>query len=127
MSKKNEMSPEDKLLKAIWGDKYKTEAEVEAEIEEAVSNVSDEDFKKQWGVSIEEHTNQMMLFAGWADSVSAWEREHGQERKYHVGDFESRFSFRQVVDMVQTFYRQGQEDGKNGVAEYDRLWTINKR
>lgn len=30
---KNEMTPQDKLLKAIFGKKYKTEAEVEAEID----------------------------------------------------------------------------------------------
>ena len=29
--------------------------------------------------------------------------------------------------MAQLFYRQGQEDGKNGVDEYDRLWKLNRQ
>ena len=51
MTNKNEMSPEDKLMKAVFGKKYKTEAEIEAEIEsleketpEMDVNVNHEDF-----------------------------------------------------------------------------------
>ena len=29
--------------------------------------------------------------------------------------------------MAQMFYRQGREDERNGVEEYDRLWKLNKK
>lgn len=61
MSKnKNRMTPEDKLLKAIYGDKYKTEAEQEAEIEAQIASVSDEDYKKMWGESVDETVGKIM-------------------------------------------------------------------
>lgn len=39
MVKKQNLSPEDKMLKAIFGDKYKTDAEIEAEIESAIVGI----------------------------------------------------------------------------------------
>ena len=57
---KQALSPEDKLMKAIWGNKWKTEAEREAEIEEAVNSVSDEDYKAMWGESVEETVSKIM-------------------------------------------------------------------
>ena len=127
MSKKNEMTPDDKLLKAIYGEKYKTEAEMEAEIDEAVNNVDDEEFKRIWGCTVEEHTHKMMLFAGFCDAVVQWERNHYNEKRYHAdGDFTPHFSTRQVIDMAQMFYEQGQEDAKCGISEYDRLHKVNR-
>lgn len=151
MSKKSMMSPEDKLMCAIYGKPLSevTEADVEclrqrfpdlmakidaeqdakleAEIEEAVNSVTDEDFQKMWGCTIEESTHRTMLFAGWCEAVTKWNMEHGNDRQYHVFEFEPRFSVRQVCDMAQLFYRQGQEDGRNGVDEYDRLWMLNRQ
>lgn len=153
MNKKNKrmLSPKDRLLCAIYGkplsevteadvDRLRQrfpdlmakidaeqEAKLEAEIEEAVNSVTDEDFKKMWGCSIEESFHRTMLFAGWCEAVGKWDQEHGNDRQYHVLGFEPRFSGRQVCDMAQIFYRWGQEDGKNGVNEYDRLWKLNKK
>ena len=153
MSKKNKrmLSPEDRLMRAIYGKPLsevtdadverlrkrfpklmaKIEAEqnakLEAEIEEAVNSVTDEDFQKKCGCTIEESTHRTMLFAGWCEAITKWNMEHGNDRQYHVFEFEPRFSVRQVCDMAQLFYRQGREDGKNGVSEYDRLWKLNRQ
>ena len=153
MSKKNKrmLSPEDRLMRAIYGKPLsevtdadverlrkrfpklmaKIEAEqnakLEAEIEEAVNSVTDEDFQKMCGCTIEESTHRTMLFAGWCEAITKWNMEHGNDRQYHVFEFEPRFSVRQVCDMAQLFYRQGREDGKNGVSEYDRLWKLNRQ
>lgn len=54
------MTPEDRILKAIYGDKWKTEAEIEAEIDEAVSKVTDEEYKRVWGKSIDESVAEIM-------------------------------------------------------------------
>lgn len=53
--------------------------------------------------------------------------KHGNERKYHVFEKRDIFSSKQVVVMAQMFYRQGREDERNGVEEYDRLWKLNKK
>ena len=153
MSKKNKkmLSPEDRLMRAIYGKPLSevTDADVErlrkrfpklmakieaeqdakqeAEIKEAVNSVTDEDFQKKCGCTIEESTHRTMLFAGWCEAITKWNMEHGNDRQYHVFEFEPRFSVRQVCDMAQLFYRQGQEDGKNRVNEYDRLWKLNRQ
>ena len=154
MSKKSKMSPEDKLMCAIYGKPLSevTEADVErlrrkfpelmakidaeqdarleAEIEEAVNSVTDDDFKRMWGCSIEESVHRSMLFAGWLEAVWHWKEQHGGDRKYYViGDKPKpkEFTVMQVVDMAQMFYRQGQEDGKHCVEEYDRLWKVNRQ
>ena len=154
MRRKSKMSPEDKLMCAIYGKplsevtdadvdrlrkKYpklmakidaEQEARLEAEIEEAVNSVTDEDFKKMWGCTIEESVNRSMLFAGWLQAVWHWKEQHAGDRQYHViGDKPKpkEFTVMQAVDMAQLFYRQGQEDARNGVNEYDRLWKINRK
>ena len=131
MAKKNkELSPRENLIKAIFGTTKPTQEQIEKAEEEMyerqAASVTDEEFKEIWGVSIEEHTNTMMLHAGWCDAVAKWNLDHGKERKYVVSDSKPQFTFGQVVDMVQLFYRQGQEDAKNDVQEYDRLWTLNR-
>ena len=55
-----ELSPEDKIMKAIYGDKWKSEAEREAEIEKAVDRVTDEEYKRIWGKSIDESVQEIM-------------------------------------------------------------------
>lgn len=151
MRKRSKMSPEDKLMCAIYGkplsevteadvDRLRKkfpdlmakidaeqEARLEAEIEEAVISVTDEDFKKMWGCTIEESAHRSMLHAGWLEAVWHWKEQHAGERKYHVSNDTPVFTVRQAVDMAQLFYRQGQEDALNGVKEYDRLWTLNRR
>lgn len=103
-----------------------TDEDIEREIEEAASSVTDEQFKEMWGCSIEESVNRSMLHAGWCEAVVNWQTEHMNDRKYHAaGDFTPVFSLSQVIDMGQMFYRQGLEDGKNGISEYDRLWKLN--
>lgn len=152
MSKKNYRmsSPQDNLMCAIYGkalsefteadieslrEKYpelmekidaEQEARLEAEIEEAVNSVTDEDFQKMWGCSIEESVNRSMLFVGWFEAVLKWDVENRQKKHYHIGGFEPRYSSRQVCDMAQFFYRQGREDQMNGIEEYDRLWKVNR-
>ncbi len=104
-----------------------TDEEIEREIEDAVNNVTDEQFKETWGCSIEESVNRTMLHAGWCEAVVNWQAEHMNDRKYHTGgDFTPVFSLSQVIDMAQLFYRQGFKDGKNGTSEYDRLWKLNR-
>lgn len=154
MRRISKMSPEDKLMCAIYGKplsdvtdadvdrlrkKYpklmakidaKQEARLEAEIEDAVNSVTDEDFKKMWGCTIEESVNRSMLFAGWLQAVWHWKEQHACDRKYHViGDKPKakEFTVMQAVDMAQIFYRQGQEDVRSGVTEYDRLWKLNRK
>lgn len=128
MSKR--MTPKEKLLKAIFGTTEPTREQLEAAQEKLyeyqAKQVTDEDFQKMCGCSIQESVDRSMLFAGWCDTVVRWRQEHGNDRKYTVGDAEPEFTFRQVIDMIQTFYRQGQEDGRNGTSEYDRLWKINR-
>ena len=127
---KNTLTPKEKLLKAIFGTTKPTQEQIEKAEEEMyerqAASVTDEEFKKIWGVSIEEHTNKMMLYAGWCDAVAKWNIDHGKDKKYVVSDSKPQFTFGQVVDMVQLFYRQGQEDAKNEVVEYDRLYKLNK-
>lgn len=160
MNKK--MTPEDNLMKAIFGklpeemteeevkqciSEYRkrksekersamlaeaerlenmTDEEIEREIEEAASSVTDEQLKEMWGCSIKEFVNRTMVHAGWCEAVVNWQAEHMNDRKYHTGgDFTPVFSLSQVIDIAQLFYRQGMEDGKNGTSEYDRLWKLN--
>lgn len=67
-----------------------------------------------------------MLWCGWLEAITDWNMKHGNECKYHVFEKHDIFSNKQVVDMAQMFYRQGREDERNGVEEYDRLWKLNK-
>lgn len=59
MSKKN-LSPEQKLMKAVYG---KTLEEMTAEIEQrdtkCASGVSDAEFERTWGISIDAHVSRM--------------------------------------------------------------------
>lgn len=106
------------------------DARLEAEIEEAVNRVTDDDFKKTWGCTIEESVNRSMLFAGRLQAVCHWKEQHAGDRKYNVFSDNPKtkeFTVMQVVDMAQLFYRQGQEDALSGVKEYDRLWTLNRQ
>ena len=57
---KDKLTPEDRIMKAIYGDKWKTEAELEAEIDEAVNSVTDEEYKRIWGKSIDESVQEIM-------------------------------------------------------------------
>lgn len=58
--KEIELSPEDRIMKAIYGDKWKTEEERESEIDEAVNSVTDEEYKRIWGKSIDESVQEIM-------------------------------------------------------------------
>lgn len=62
MAKKKEMTPEDKMMKAIYGKDWKTEAEIEEEIEKVAVSVTDEDYKKMTGYDINDVTSDSMLF-----------------------------------------------------------------
>lgn len=134
MKNKKNLTPQDKLMKAIFGklpeemtdeEKARTEDRI---YEEQANSVTDEEFEKLNGEKPDKFVGRMMLWAGWLESIMSWHREHGNDRKYHVmGDEKYIFTAKQVVDMVQMFYRQGVEDGKNGTTEYDRLWKINRK
>lgn len=124
------LTPMENLLKAIFGTTKPTKEQIE-EAEEKIyehqaESVTDEEFKKTWGCSIEESTNKSMFYVGWCEAVAKWNLDHGKERKYAASDSEPQFTFRQAVDMAQFFYRQGQEDAMNGIYEYARLWKLNK-
>ena len=129
MSKR--LTPREKLTKAVYGTLNPTPEQVEKMREKLyemqANSVTDEDYERITGHPIKQTTDKMMLFVGWCEAVSKWDIEHHNDKKYHAsGDFEPRFSYRQVVDLVQMFYEQGQADAKIGVAEYDRLWRLNK-
>lgn len=127
--KKNKLSPQDKLLKAVakaQGLEYKTDTELEAEIEEAVNSMTDEEYRRITGHDIHEDTHELMLFAGWLDMITFWRRTEGTKRKYTVSGSEPVFTSKQVCDLAQLAYRQGREDQAAGVSEYDRLWKLNK-
>lgn len=68
-----------------------------------------------------------MLWCGWLEAITDWNMKYGNECKYHVFEKRDIFSNKQVVDMAQMFYRQGREDERNGVEEFDRLWKLNKK
>lgn len=58
MEKKNKLSPEDKLMKAIYGNNFKTDAEIEA----VVNKISDEDYKQMTGRDIKDDVDNIMLY-----------------------------------------------------------------
>ena len=125
------LTPQQKLRKAIYGSANPTPeqiAEAEARYyEREAAQVTDEEFKAMWGISIDESVHNSMLWAGWFEAILKWHQEHGNERKYHVfHDGRAEFTRKKIVDMVQMFYRQGREDQMNGIEEYDRLWTVNR-
>lgn len=128
---KKRLSPEQNLMMAVYGTLTSSREQVENVrdklYEMQANSVTDEEFKKTWGVSIEKHTKRMMLWCGWLEAITDWNMKHGNERKYHVFEKCDIFSCKQVVDMAQIFYRQGREDERNGVEEYDRLWKLNKK
>lgn len=68
-----------------------------------------------------------MFWCGWLEAITDWNMKHSNECKYHVFEKRDIFSSKQVVDMAQMFYRQGREDERNGVEEFDRLWKLNKK
>ena len=110
--KKIELSPEDRLVEAIFG---KTLADIESKDLEKADSVSDEEFKQTWGVSIEEHTNKMMNFVGWCQQIARWQVE-----KKKVGS--KKYEFRDLVELAERFYTLGREDEKAGIEMRQRLW-----
>lgn len=128
---KKSLSPEQNLMMAVYGTLKPSREQFEKVrdklYEMQANSVTDEEFKLTWGVSIEEHTKRMMLWCGWLEAITDWNMKHGNERKYHVFEKRDIFSSKQVVDMAQMFYRQGREDERNGVEEYDRLWKLKKK
>lgn len=129
-NQKQSLSPEQNLIMAFYGTLKPSREQVEKVrdklYEMQANSVTDEEFEKTWGVSIEKHTRKTMLRCGWLVAITDWNLKHGNERKYHVFEKRDIFSSKQVVDMAQMFYRQGREDERNGVEEYDRLWKLSK-
>lgn len=115
--KKIEMTPEDRLVEAIFG---KTQADIEREDLEKAESVTDEEFKQMWGVSIEEHTNKMMNFVGWCNQIARWQIE-----KKKVGS--KKYEFRDLVELAERFYTMGREDEKAGTDMRQRLWPDEKK
>lgn len=128
MSKR--LTPMQKLMKAIYGTTTPSEEQIEKArerlIERQAASVTDEDFKRMTGRSIEETTSRLMIHAGWCDAVARWRQEHEDDRRYHVTEHERVFTFQQAIDMARTFYLQGREDAASGTDEYDRLCKINR-
>lgn len=129
-NQKKSLSPEQNLMMAVYGTLKPSREQVEKVRDELLemqaNSVTDEEFERIWGFSIDEHTRRMMLWCGWLEAITDWNMKHGNERKYHVFEKRDIFSSKQVVDMAQLFYRQGREDERNGVEEYDRLWKLNR-
>lgn len=128
MAMNDKMTPQQKLMKAVFG---KLPEEMTAEEREhwedriaemQAESITDEEYEKICGESIDSSKDRMMLYVGWCKLISKWYMEHNNDRKYHVDEFKPTYSFRQVVDIAQMVYRQGLEDGKNGVTEYEHLW-----
>lgn len=131
-TKKLTGKPSDNLMRAIFGKLPEEMTSEEKEkwqdklYEMQANSVTDEQFKEMCGRTHQEHTDQMMIWTGWCDTVARWNMEHGSERKYHSSSFEPMFSMRQVVDMMREVYEMGRQDAQNGVSEYDRLYKLNK-
>lgn len=129
-NQKKSLSSEQNLMMAVYGTLKPSREQVEKVRDELLemqaNSVTDEEFERIWGFSIDEHTRRMMLWCGWLEAITDWNMKHGNERKYHVFEKRDIFSSKQVVVMAQLFYRQGREDERNGVEEYDRLWKFNR-
>lgn len=131
-NKKKNLSPQDKLMIAVYGKLPEEMTPEEREqwrekiYEMQANSVTDEEFEKMNGCTVKESTDRAMRFAGWCDAVVNWQREHADERKYHVFEDKPVFTVKQVIDMAQMFYQQGRDDATANVDEYDRLWKLNR-
>ena len=130
MKTRRNKNPQTKLLEAVYGSWPPTQEQIERVqeqlYEKQAESVSPEEFKKVWGVSIEEHSQKMMLWTGWLQSIQQWRDNNSQLPRYKLTGKPKIFSMWEVIDMVQYFYKQGVEDGQNGTTEYKRLHHINK-
>ena len=67
------LTPQQKLRKAIYGSANPTPeqiAEAEARYyEREAAQVTDEEFKAVWGISIDESVHNNMLWAGWFEAI----------------------------------------------------------
>lgn len=133
MSKRIKMTPEEKLMKAIWGDNYKTSAEEEAEIEEFTKKVeamTDEEFKAEFGRTREEEHERMKNMLEeihWYDCVL--------QHQVKTGGAKNVFKLRDVAEIARYFYfagRRHKEEGLdfdfngNEVPEADG-WEVKKK
>lgn len=128
---KNKLTPEQRLMKAIFGSTEPTEEQLMAVQERfdryKAESVSEKKFRETWGISIEEHVDQMMLYAGWCDTIMDWKMKHQNDRKYKVSEEKPIFTLGEVCDLVQMIYCWGHHDEKDDIDEYTRLWTINRQ
>lgn len=109
MKKKKSLSPEDKLLKAIFGKtKKEIEQEEEKKIEDFIKKVdamSDEEFEKEFGYTREherQHTNKMMEDIHWYDCIFKYLLDNGRTSK-------PQFSLKEVAELVKHFYHKGRQ------------------
>lgn len=109
-------TPEQKIMEAVFGKNMENKDEVMAKYyERQAANVTDEDFKRVWGVSIEEHTQKMMRFVGWCNAVTAWMVDRGVADK-------KLFNLRELVNLAEYFYAMGRVDEHDGRSLDDRFW-----
>lgn len=115
MSEK-EMSPEEKLMTTIFGKPISemSEEEKQAILDEEYDNeaesVSDEEFEKIWGISIDDHTKKMMCFVHWANAVNHFLIENKCVKdSYNLHD---------LTRIAKFFYELGKYDIDGHKLEY---------
>lgn len=111
-----EMSPEEKLMTAIFGKPISemSEEEKQAILDEEYDNeadsVSDEEFEKTWGISIDDHTKKMMSFVHWANAVNHFLIQNKCVKDtYHLHD---------LTRIAKFFYELGKSDIHGYKLEY---------
>ena len=111
-----EMSPEEKLMTAIFGKPISemSEEEKQAILDEEYDNeaesVSDEEFEKTWGISIDDHTKKMMCFVHWANAVNHFLIENKCVKdSYNLHD---------LTRIAKFFYELGKSDIHGHKLEY---------
>ena len=119
-NKTKALSPEQKLMNAIFGKNNEHYDEVmDKYYENQANSVTDEEFKKMWGVTPDEHAQHMLEFIGWCNAVSRWEMDNNCVGKD--------MGLRQLTQMAEYFYKKGRQDESAGITLYDSLWSKEKQ
>ena len=123
-----QLSPEQKLMKAIFGTTTPSQEQMELAQEKLyeyqASKVTDEDFERIHGESIDLFTNRMMEHMQFCEAVSCWALHHDEDRKYLMDEGENQFKYSQVVDIAQLFYNRGRYDAERAFETIEGLKNL---
>lgn len=118
--KTKQLTPEQKLLRAVFGEKYEDkEKALDEHYRKQADSVTNEEFEKTWGIKIEEHNKKMMTYVAWCETVAGWLKDH-----FLLGKKELELS--QLVKLARYFYEEGRLDEMAGVSFSDRFWSEKK-